>query len=50
MWDSLSQQIYQFLDGITLDQFAKSESAGDLTGKLSKTGSQGSDTETQAIA
>lgn len=50
MWNSLSQQIYQFLDGITLDQFAKGESAGDLTGKLSKTGSQGSDAETQAIA
>ena len=49
MWGSLSQQIYQFLDGITLDQFAKGSETGDLTGKLSKTSSLGSsDAEAKA--
>lgn len=52
MWDKLSGQIYQFLDGITLDQFVKEGAAGgSLTGKLSKTGSPDSDVEdSQAIA
>lgn len=52
MWDNLSGQIYQFLDGITLDQFVKEESTdGSLTGKLSKTGTSDSDTEdSKAIA
>lgn len=47
MWDSLSNQIYQFLDGISLSQFTKDTSTGstDLTGKLSKTGSSDSQAE-----
>lgn len=51
MWDTLSNQIYQFLDGITLDHFIKTEAAGDLTGKLSKTGTIDSGSEdSQEIA
>ena len=47
MWDDLSGQIYQFLDGITLDQFAKEESK---TGKLSKTGSTVSEVDEHQTA
>ena len=44
MWESLSNQIYQFLDGITLAQFtADTGSIEPATGKLSKTGSIQSD-------
>lgn len=52
MWETLSNQIYQFLDGITLSQFtADTGSTEPTTGKLSKTGSSESDAEeSKAIA
>ncbi|MCK4952131.1 MAG: hypothetical protein KAS48_09940, partial [Gammaproteobacteria bacterium] len=52
MWETLSNQIYQFLDGITLSQFtADTGSTEPATGKLSKTASSESGAEdSQAIA